>query len=318
MKNILILLSFLFASLLFGKFEVAKISNGKIEADVCVDTGNDGYYRGVRFDKSGIIFSLKANGHIYFGNRHDIHRPEWHDSVSGPVEEYLVVGYDDVKTGGDFLKIGVGILEKISDEPYNFRLNYKLKNAGERSVKILSDRIEFVHKVYDEKSGYGYVLKKTLIAEKGENRLSIRHSLKNIGSKKIDSNVYNHNFFIIDNAIVDESVTVNFAFDLDCPKADFGNRAKLEGNKIRYLRKFKGDERLSIDEIRCRGTVSGNVMCVENGKVGAGVRVSGDRPLLKAVFWSDKKSVCPEPFVKIDLAPGEEFAWSLFYDFYTL
>lgn len=59
-------------------------------------------------------------------------------------------------------------------------------------------------------------------------------------------------------------------------------------------------------------------MCVENGKVGAGVRVSGDRPLLKAVFWSDKKSVCPEPFVKIDLAPGEEFAWSLFYDFYTL
>lgn len=301
----------------FGtEYRAAKISNGVIEADVCTDTGLNGYYRGVRFDPSGIIFSLKAGGHVYFGSRHDIHRPDWHDCITGPVEEYLVVGYDEADAGGTFLKIGVGMLEKLSDAPYNFRLPYKLTNGGERSVKVFPDSVEYVHKL-DDTSGYAYVLVKTLVLEKNSNRLAIRHRLKNTGSKKIESNVYNHNFFVIDNAVVDESVSVRFGFDLNCDKSGLGEIAKIEGNSIRFLRRMCGDERVSIDNIPCPQG-SKNVMCVENAKVGAGVRVAGDAPIMKAVFWSDKKSVCPEPFVKISVGPGEEFEWNLHYDFYSL
>lgn len=297
------------------EYKVAKISDGKAEADVCVDVSRNGYYRGMRFSPDGIVFSLNVGGHVYFGSRHDIHSPDLHDGVSGPVEEFLVVGYDDAKAGGDFLKIGVGILERIDAEPYNFRLPHKIKNAGERSVKVQPDRVEYVHKLSD-KSGYGYVLKKTLLLD-GNGGLKILCSLKNTGTKKIDSNVYNHNFFTVDNAPVDESVVVKFAFE---PKAEFdglGANAKIDGTRIRFLRRLSGEDRASLVGIG-GGGVSANDMSVEFGNVGAGVRVRCDKPLLKAVFWSDKKTVCPEPFVKISLSPNEETSWSWSYDFYNL
>lgn len=297
------------------EYKVAKISDGKAEADVCVDTSRGGYYRGMRFSPDGIVFSLKVNGHVYFGSRHDIHSPDLHDGVSGPVEEFLIVGYDDAKAGGDFLKIGVGMLERIDAEPYNFRLPHKIKNAGERSVKVLPDRVEYVHKLSD-KSGYGYVLKKTLMLD-GNGGLKILCTLKNTGVKKIDSNVYNHNFFTVDNAPVDESVVVKFAF---APKADtggLGKNARLDGSRIRFLRRLSDDDRASMIGI-CGGGTDANDMSVEFGNVGAGVRVRCDKPLLKAVFWSDKKTVCPEPFVKISLAPNEEMSWTWMYDFYNL
>ena len=248
------------------EYKVAKISDGKAEADVCVDTSRGGYYRGMRFSPDGIVFSLKVNGHVYFGSRHDIHSPDLHDGVSGPVEEFLIVGYDDAKAGGDFLKIGVGMLERIDAEPYNFRLPHKIKNAGERSVKVLPDRVEYVHKLSD-KSGYGYVLKKTLLLD-GNGGLKILCTLQHTGVTKIDSNVYNHNFFTVDNAPVDESVVVKFAF---APKADtggLGKNARLDGSRIRFLRRLSDDDRASMIGI-CGGGTDANDMSVEFGNVGA-------------------------------------------------
>ena len=94
--------------------------------------------------------------------------------------------------------------------------------------------------------------------------------------------------------------------------------AEIKGNEIRYLRTAKDFERVSIDNIECAGTLEENCMEVEFGKIGAGVRVRGDKPLLKSVYWSNGKMVCPEPFVKIDIKPNEEFSWKFTYDFFKL
>jgi hypothetical protein len=57
---------------------------------------------------------------------------------------------------------------------------------------------------------------------------------------------------------------------------------------------------------------------VENRKAGAGVRITGDRPLSKIVYWSIRTTLCPEPYIDIKVPPGQESRWTLRYQFYTL
>jgi hypothetical protein len=56
---------------------------------------------------------------------------------------------------------------------------------------------------------------------------------------------------------------------------------------------------------------------IENTKVGAGVRYSGNRPLWNVGYWSIRSVLAAEPFINIDIAPGSEYTWTLTYDYYT-
>ena len=93
------------------------ISNGAITAIVGIETGQDeNYYRGQRFDHSGVIYSLKYKGHEFFGEWWGKHfDPKFHHNICGPVDDFLPIGYDDANVGGEFSKIGVGILRRSSD-----------------------------------------------------------------------------------------------------------------------------------------------------------------------------------------------------------
>ena len=98
----------------------SQISNGIITADLKLPDAKDGYYRGVRFDWSGVISDLTYKGHHYFGKWFERYEPTLHDAIMGPVDAYDPIGYDRAKPGEPFVKIGVGTVEKIADEPYAF------------------------------------------------------------------------------------------------------------------------------------------------------------------------------------------------------
>ena len=57
---------------------------------------------------------------------------------------------------------------------------------------------------------------------------------------------------------------------------------------------------------------------IENQKAGAGVRIVGDRPIAKFVFWSIRTTLCPEPYIQLDAAPGRDTSWKYTYEFYKL
>ena len=48
------------------------------------------------------------------------------------------------------------------------------------------------------------------------------------------------------------------------------------------------------------------------------VRIRADRPFSRLVYWGSVKTLCPEPYIHISVAPGETFTWTIRYDFYTL
>ena len=118
MPKLSILFTLAAATLAAADFPQAEISNGSVRAKLYLPDARQGYYRATRFDWSGQIASLEFQGHNFFGQWFDRYDPKLHDSILGPVEEFLTngmgLGYKDVKAGESFVKIGVGVLQIYS------------------------------------------------------------------------------------------------------------------------------------------------------------------------------------------------------------
>jgi hypothetical protein len=73
------------------------------------------YYRATRIDWSGIIYNLEFQGHQYFGEWKTTRNPYVHEDTTGSAESVgnPELGYKESDPGEGFIRIVVGILEKI-------------------------------------------------------------------------------------------------------------------------------------------------------------------------------------------------------------
>ena len=133
-----------------------RIANRHVSAVVCLPDAECGYYRGTRFDWSGVVRDLRSRGHRYVSEWQPRHDPLRHDGLTGPADEFTQIGYERARPGQEFLKIGVGTLRKFSDHPYDrFRL-YEIADPGIREVTAERDRVEFRHRLLSDEYGYDY------------------------------------------------------------------------------------------------------------------------------------------------------------------
>ncbi len=303
-----------------AEYPEAAISNGVITAKIMLPDAERGSYRGTRFDWSGIISSLQYKGHEYFGQWYERHDPKIHDAITGPVEEFLTndagLGYDEAKPGGTFIRIGAGVVRKPDEKAYRRFETYDIVDPGKRTVRSGRDWIEFTHELTSE-DGYGYVYRKTLRLTKGKPQMVIEHSLTNTGKKTIETAQYNHNFFVIDHEIVGPDVAVRFPFDPK-PKDELKNGGVVRGQEITYSRELQKGESVFSQVDGFGNSAKDYDIRIENRKSGAGVRISGDTPLSKVVFWSIRSVACPEPYVQLRVEPGREAKWNITYSFYIL
>jgi hypothetical protein len=296
----------------------ATIDNGKVRAALYLPDAKTGYYRGARFDWSGQISSLTWNGHEYFGQWFAKYDPTLHDAIQGPVEEFLTTGdtapgYAEAGPGGTFVRIGVGVLRKPAGESALQRFGrYEIVDPGTWTTKPGPDRIEFVHELKSP-DGYAYRYRKVLRLD-GDS-LVLEHELANTGTKAIATSVYNHNFFMLDRATTGPDIVVRFPF---APKAarPFNDLAEIRGREIAFLRPLGPKENV-FSEIEGFGPTAADAgFEMENRATGAGVRVTGDKPLTKLLFWSAVKTACPEPYIDASVTVGATTTWRTTYVFY--
>ncbi len=294
----------------------ATITNGLVTATLHLPDAERGYYRGTRFDWSGVMPDLQYKGHRYF----DVwntrpYSPTLHDAITGPVEEFMAVGMDDAAVGGEFLKIGVGGLIKPDEGAYTFSKDYEIKTPGKWTVKKKKDRVEFTHKISDV-NGYGYEYRKVVGLTKGKPELVLEHSLKNTGTKRIETSTYNHNFFVIDGEPTGPNIETRFAFEARAEGKGFGTIAEMKGKQLVYNRRIGEKENIFTDGVQGFGpTADDYAIRIKNKKTGAGVRIKGDHPLEKMVFWACNTTSCPEPYIKLSAEPGETVRWNIRYEF---
>jgi hypothetical protein len=300
----------------------AEITNGLVTARLYLPDPVRGHYRGTRFDWAGDIYSLRYAGHEFSGPWFDSYDPLRHDAIMGPVEEFLSgessLGYAEAKPGHGFVRIGVGVVRKPEEKPYERFRTYEIVDAGKRTTVPERDRITFEHELSGP-GGYAYVYRKTIALLPGQPVMTIAHSLRNVGKRPIETEQYNHNFFVLDQAATGPDTSVRFAFDPQgTTDRGLGQLAVLRGRELVFPNELPPKESVFTELTGFGSTPVHYDIRVENRKAGTGVRIQGDRPLEKLVFWAIRTTACPEPYVKLRVEPGQEEAWTLRYELYEL
>ena len=310
----------------------AQLANGQIQARVYLPDPQKGFYRSTRFDWSGAIGGLVFNGHDYYQPWFDAFDPTVRDFVYrdnaivasaqsamvGPVEEFRTpLGFATAEAGKTFVKIGVGVLRKPDANRYSGYANYPIVDSGQWSVRTTADSVESTQRVNDAESGYGYVYRKTVRLTPGKPELVIEHSLQNAGRLPIQTRQYNHNFLVLDHLPTGPDFAITVPFEITPSAAPDPAFAAVEGHQIVYRKQLENQDRVTFG-IRGYGPDAKDYdIRIENRSIGAGVRVTSDRPLADLSLWSIRSVISMEPDIDINLQPGATMDWKYTYTYYA-
>jgi hypothetical protein len=309
----------------------AELSNGQLRVKLYLPDPANGFYRGTRFDWSGMIETVQYGGHKFYGRWFQGTDPAVHDfeyrgadiiagpntSATGPAEEFNTdnkgLGFDEAKPGGTFIKIGVGRLRRPDERDYDRFRSYEVVDPGKWTKRIGRDSGEFIQELNDASSGYGYEYRKTVRLVGNRAELEISHTFRNTGKRAISSRVYNHNFLVIDGQAPGPDFAISVPFEIKTQRPPDSGLAEVRGKQVTYRKTLEGTDRVmtSIDGF---GTNASDYdIRVINTKSGAGVEVTADRPLASLMLWSIRAVMSVEPFVEFVVKPGEMYRWTLRY-----
>ena len=305
------------ASRVFAAFPHASISNGFINAHVYLPDPDSGYYQGTRFDWSGVVYSLVCNDHEYFGEWQYLDDPLVNNRVTGPVDSFEPVGYKEARVGETFVRFGIGVLKKPEEKEFRWTHTYKIVDHGVWTVEQGGNWIEFEQTVANNHTRYPFTYTKRITATPGLAELVIDHRLVNTGDRTFITEVYNHNFFVIDGQSTGPDFVVRFPFEPSFD-GDLKGYATSHGKELIYLKKIPMGEDIITHLKGFSSRADHHRFAIENTKTKAGVRMIGDRGMSKLIYWSPATTLCPEPFIDINIPPGQADRWALRYEFYTV
>ena len=338
-KTLSVGLGFLLAAEIFVSADSAaeaEITNGPIRVRLCLPDAKTGFYRGTRFDWSGVIRSLQYAGHDYYPQWFQRSDPSVHDfiydgadivagpctAITGPAEEFVsdgkTLGFEEAKTGGTFIKIGVGVLRKPDDKNYDPYRLYPISDGGKWMVTPRRDAVEFHHELADPLTGYAYHYRKTESIACDKPQMVLDHVLSNTGKRVIQTSVYNHNFLYLDRQAPGPDVSLTFPFKIQTSKPPANSLAEIRENRITFSKSLIGEDRVYLDLRGFGADAEGYDIRIENHRVRAGVRITADRPLSRLALWAIRAPLSIEPFIDMNIEPGKEFTWRINYEYYTL
>ena len=320
MRRIILSLALAAGGLGAAEIPQAGIASGALRATLYLPDADSGYYRATRFDWSGVIAKLEWKGHSYFGKWSERYDPKNHESVMGPVEEFLTagagLGYAEAAPGDCFVKIGVGALRKPEESAFHQFRTYEFCDGGKWTVERGPDWVEFTQELAAA-GGYAYLYRKKVLLRDDPPRLVLEHSLGNTGRKPIETSVYEHDFFMLDAQPTGPDTVITFPFAVRAGR-DLRPLAEARGNAVVFLSELARGQTVSAPLEGFGGDARDYDIRVENRKTGAGVRQTSDHAISRLVLWSIRATVCPEAYIDLRIPPQQEAHWRISYEFYSV
>lgn len=262
------------------------------------------YYKGTRFDWSGVFRRIELDGIPYCNEWFDLPDPMRHDNVCGPSEEfYGCVGYDSAAIGETFLKVGVGELVRDSDEPYDWFHLYEIADPGTRTLETYGDKVVFTH----EMPG-AYTYSKT-VGLTGEDSFRIFHTF--LFKREMQLRQYCHNFFTfgLNEVGPERSVEWEVPF-IGTWRPDSVNNAS-DGRTICITAPMEKGRKCYIEGHPDSGSDGYGFILKASDR---SVSVKCSLPMEKFVLWSNHRVFCPEPYIKLCGRPSETLEWTIDYN----
>jgi hypothetical protein len=310
-----------------------QIQNKQLRVKLYVPDAKDGFYKGTRFDWSGVIADLEFSGHHLYRSWFSSTDPTVRDftykddtivsgtnsAMTGPAEEFQKpIGYDTAKAGDVFLKVGVGILRKADDTPYAFTKRYELVDGGKWTTHATSKSVTFEQVLGNQSSDYGYVYTKTIRLDNDSNRLIIEHHLRNTGKLPIATRLYDHNFLTIDGIPVGSGYSITVPYAIQPTRQPDAKFVAIDGMTAKYIADLQGRDRVVFGLQGFSSDPKDYHFVIANRTAHVQVLITGDRPLTDASVWSIRDVLAVEPFINIQADPGKEDSWTYTYTYSQL
>lgn len=269
----------------------------------------EGYER-ARFAWNGICEQIVLDGSTTFLSREATDDEPGTEGV-GLIDEFGIqtpIGFYEARVGDWFPKIGVGFLQKTTDDAYDFMRDYPIRPA---QIDIENDRDTRAtfRQACEGIGGWGWNLHKALSIH--EERLTIDYSLENTGDKRLATEQYNHNFLAINGQVVGLDYRLTTSFPLQCEVVDGG--IQIEG-QLFELTEIPTTYIYAL-QTGCTGLHNVEWELLHRPS-GHGVRVKERSSLFKFAVWAKSHVISPEFFVWVDVQPGETQSWQREYTFF--
>lgn len=295
----------------------AVLKSDSLSAWVFLPDAEEGFYRGGRFDWSGIVAQVEYQGTTFLTRYHEgEHDPHLQDAVAGLVDEFGIhrpLGYEQASPGETFLKIGVGELRRSSGDPYDSFEAYEVVDPGTWTVESRGDRARFIQEITGPR-GWGYRYTKEIMLDETQPVLISKRQLENIGTRKIETTHYNHHFIRINDRDVGSGYHLELPF---VPRIEAVNQdgwMTIAGS----VAGLAHDPVPGVLWARLSGfsdMKTGEPFRVVERESGASVEIETDLPFVDFCLFATRRVFCPESFVSISLEPGEAMEWSSRYRF---
>ena len=296
------------------------LNNGILRAEVLLPNRARSTYVGSRFDASTFVKQVWFRGHTYFTDYARVWNQSWVEQGIGLGAEFSMgteglpapMGFEEAAAGGEFTKLGVGVLEKPDLSPHQFYHDYKLLDGGEWNHELSSDAVTCEHRL--DNGRYPYVLRRTLRLAAGEPVLYVETSLTNRSQQRFDTSEYFHNFFCIDEGAVGPDYELELPF-VPKPVANEAPSWKLQQNRISLQAEIKGKDAEFIRIAGFESDPAQHRFTLINRASRGKVTVVGRSPMAYFNIWATSTAFCPEPARAFSVGAGETSSWTARYEF---
>lgn len=282
-----------------------------------IEIGELGDYNRTRFDWTGFInqVTLLEGGHTFCVPESLVSGQG--TGGAGICNEFGItdpIGYEDARTGDNFLKIGIGLLTRESEGPYEFNRDYPLESCDFQVHQPDASSITFTVTPVNCR---GYAVRMIKQISIISSKLHIKYSLENTGSLGIHTHEYAHNFLGIDKLPVGPEYKLRFPFAYTPNDHGEGTMEGLQftDGEVRFTSEPEKEFFFQFD-----GTDTTNLPYLwelVHDRAGVGVRETSDYPIAYGAVWGKGHVISPEMFVKIDVEPGQTINWERTYEFFT-
>ena len=187
---------------------------------------------------------------------------------------------------GRQLKIGVGVIEphpvsRFQPKPVElFPWQTEYMKSGTKTVLM-------ARQVSGDRSGYAYELTASITITDGSPEIILEQELHNTGSRRITATAYLHPFF--------------FAGEPE------SCRVRLHGEEFKPVFSEAPNTEIVYREDEDRREITAEFRTDRD----CSVTLAADTPLDRSRFWHNGKDCfATEPFIALDIAPGERRKWS--------
>jgi hypothetical protein len=278
-------------------------------------------YSGTRFDWTAFMTQVTLDGIHTFCVPESLQPGQGTGGV-GLCNEFgieEVIGYNEAQPGEPFPKLGIGLLARPDEKPYNFFRPHEIVVPFPIHVAVTATQATFTVDPV-ECRGYAVRLTKTITVEGVE--LTIAYALENVGEKPIVTTEYVHNFMGIDGHAIGPDYRLRMPYTIGFA-ASQGPFAERMAQMMTILDVQGGD-------IRCKATPQHPFYCRPLGfsrtdaaqwellhePTGVGLREHDDFTPTRVAVWGTTHVISAEVFVPVNVQPGETQRWTRRYEFF--